>query len=75
MFVFTAVIYRNQLFHSVSESRLNAITAISVIGEVPEGRKYLKQNWINEIALLKKDKNELICEAASECCKIIEWIP
>ena len=32
---------------SVSESRLNAVTAISIIGEVPAGRQYILQNKVN----------------------------
>ena len=59
----------------VSEARLNAVTAITIIGEIPEGRTYILGAEIEAIRELKVDFNQLVRNAATECCDVIEWKP
>ena len=59
----------------VSESRLNGVTAISIIGEVPKGRAYILANKIADIKKLLDDPSDLVRVAARECCDVIEWKP
>lgn len=65
----------DMLEDELSESRLNAVTAITIIGEIPEGRNYILTNKIDAIKELRTDKNELVRQAAIECCQVIEWKP
>ena len=59
----------------VSEARLNAVTAITIIGEIPEGRSYILAHEIEALRELKVDFNQLVRNAAIECCDAIEWKP
>jgi len=63
------------LTDSLSESRLNAVTAISIIGEVPAGRQYILKNKLSNIKKLLNDSSDLVRDAARECCQVIEWKP
>lgn len=63
------------LTDSLSESRLNGVTAISIIGEVPKGRDYILKNKLGQIKKLLNDSSDLVRAAASECCQVIEWKP
>ena len=68
-----AIIKQNII--KVSESRLNGVTAISIIGEVPKGRAYILANKLGEIKKLLDDPSDLVRAAARECCSVIEWKP
>ena len=68
-----AIIKQN--IFKVSESRLNGVTAISIIGEVPKGRAYILANKLGEIKKLLDDPSDLVRAAARECCSVIEWKP
>jgi len=59
----------------LSEARLNAVTAITIIGEIPEGRSYILAHEIEALRELKVDFNQLVRNAAIECCDAIEWKP
>jgi len=63
------------LTDSLSESRLNGVTAISIIGEVPKGRAYILANKLADIKKLLDDPSDLVRVAARECCDVIEWKP
>lgn len=65
----------NLLEDKLSESRLNGITAICIIGEVKEGREYILRNKLDKIKQLISDSDHLVRIAAQECSKIIEWKP
>lgn len=54
---------------------MNAVTAITIIGEIPEGRAYILAHEIEAIRELKVDFNRLVRNAAIECCDAIEWKP
>ena len=54
---------------------MNAVTAITIIGEIPEGRAYILGAEIEAIRDLKVDFNQLVRNAATECCDVIEWKP
>jgi len=62
------------LIDKESESRLMALTALSICAEVPDGRKYLLTR-LDEIKTHTNDKESLVAEAASECLNVIKWIP
>jgi len=57
-----------------SEGRLMALTALSICGEVPEGRQYLLKR-LDPIKALLTDKDPLVSNAARECLEIIQWKP
>ena len=73
--VFGDFLARFKLYSLVSESRLNGVTAISIIGEVPKGRDYILKNKLGQIKKLLNDSSDLVRAAASECCQVIEWKP
>ena len=60
---------------SYSEARLNAIKALTMLSEAPEGRKTL-QSHIEEIIDRTVDPNSTaVCEAAKIAMKVIQWKP
>ena len=60
---------------SYSEARLNAIKALTMLTEAPEGRKTL-QSHIEEIIDRTVDpKSTAVCEAAKIAMKVIQWKP
>ena len=60
---------------SYSEARLNAIKALTMLTEAPEGRKTL-QSHIEEIIDRTVDPNSTaVCEAAKIGMKVIQWKP
>ena len=59
----------------VSESRLNGITAICIIGEVPAGREFILEHKLDKIKQLTSDPDYLVRIAAQECFQVIKWKP
>jgi HEAT repeat protein len=59
----------------LSESRLNGITAICIIGEVPAGREFILEHKLDKIKQLTSDPDYLVRIAAQECFQVIKWKP
>ncbi|XP_051008456.1 radial spoke head 14 homolog [Acomys russatus] len=53
---------------------LNAIKALTMLAEAPEGRKLL-HNHVSTFRLFQMNKNEAIQRAAQVAIKVIEWRP
>nr|XP_058896146.1 radial spoke head 14 homolog isoform X1 [Kogia breviceps] len=64
-----------ELLHSsLSKARLNAIKALTMLAEAPEGRKLL-QSHVPTFRALKEDTSAAVQRAAQIAVKVIEWKP
>ncbi|XP_044631303.1 radial spoke head 14 homolog isoform X1 [Equus asinus] len=62
------------LFSPLSKARLNAIKALTMLAEAPEGRRFL-QAHVPNFRALEKDDNEAVRRAALVAIKVVEWKP
>ena len=56
------------------KARLNAIKALTMLAEAPEGRKFL-QTQVPIFRVLEMDHSEGVQRAAQIAIKVIEWKP
>lgn len=59
---------------SLSKARLNAIKALTMLAEAPEGRKLL-QSHVATFRVLEEDFSPAVQRAAQVALKVIEWKP
>ena len=62
------------LTSSLSKARLNAIKALTMLAEAPEGRKLL-QSHVATFRVLEEDLSPAVQRAAQIAIKVIEWKP
>lgn len=56
------------------KARLNAIKALTMLAEAPEGRKFL-QVHVPDFRVLEVDTSEAVRRAAQIAINVIEWKP
>ena len=62
------------LTSSLSKARLNAIKALTMLAEAPEGRKLL-QSHVATFRVLEEDFSPAVQQAAQIAIRVIEWKP
>ncbi|KAK1328274.1 hypothetical protein QTO34_011847 [Cnephaeus nilssonii] len=62
------------LVSSLQKARLNAIKALTMLAEAPEGRKILKAH-VHTFRVLEAEPGEAVQRAAEVAIKVIEWKP
>lgn len=59
---------------ALSKARLNAVKALTMLAEAPEGRKFL-QAYVHVFRALELDSSKAVRQAAEIATKVIEWEP
>ncbi|KAK2504096.1 hypothetical protein MC885_020211 [Smutsia gigantea] len=59
---------------ALSKARLNAVKALTMLAENPEGRKFL-QAYVHTFRTLELDSSKAVRQAAQIAIKVIEWEP